>query len=154
MSTYTNLLFHVIYSTKFRRPMITSVWQDELYAYIGGILRDNRGVLLKAGGVEDHIHLLAKLPPTIAVSDLLRLIKVSSSKWINEVNKPNRPFEWQTGYAAFSVSESQTESVASYISNRREHHQSRTFQEEFLLMLKKNNIEFDPRYLFEQETIQ
>ncbi len=90
MSTYTNLLFHVIYSTKYRKPTIDAAWQDELYGYIGGILRENRGLLLKAGGIEDHIHLLAKLPPTIAVSDMLRLMKANSSKWINEEKKPKK----------------------------------------------------------------
>ena len=154
MSTFTNLLFHIIYSTKYRKPTIDPVWQDELFGYIGGILRDNRGVLLKAGGVEDHIHLLAKLPPTIAVSDMLRLIKANSSKWIHEMKKPKRQFEWQPGYAAFSVSESQTGSVETYISNQREHHRTRTFQEEFLLFLKKHHIEYDARFVFEQELIQ
>ena len=154
MSTYTNLLFHIIYSTKYRKPTIDQVWQDELYGYIGGILRENRGVLLKAGGIEDHVHLLAKLPPTIAVSDMLRLMKANSSKWINEVKEPKQRFEWQPGYAAFSVSESQVGSVESYIANQREHHQTRTFQEEFLLYLKKHNIEYDARYVFEQELIQ
>ena len=153
MSTYTNLLFHIIYSTKYRKPSIDPLWQDELYAYIGGILRDNRGVLLKAGGIEDHIHLLAKLPPTIAVSDMLRLMKANSSKWINETKKPKKSFEWQPGYAAFSVSESQVGTVESYIENQREHHQKRTFQEEFLLLLKKHGIEYDPQYVFEEEVI-
>lgn len=154
MSTYTNLLFHIIYSTKYRKPTIDPVWQDELYGYVGGILRENRGVLLKAGGIEDHIHLLAKLPPTIAVSDMLRLMKANSSKWINEVKTPKKPFEWQPGYAAFSVSESQVGAVAAYIANQREHHHTRSFQEEFLLFLKLHNIECDPRYVFEQEVIQ
>lgn len=153
MSTYTNLLFHIIYSTKYRKPTIDPIWQDELYAYIGGVLRENRGVLLKAGGIEDHIHLLAKSPPTIAVSDMLRLIKTNSSKWINEVKKPKKMFEWQPGYAALSVSESQVGAVESYISNQRKHHQTRTFQEEFLLLLKKHKIEYDVRYVFEQEAI-
>jgi len=154
MSTYTNLLFHVIYSTRCRKPTIDPIWQDELYGYIGGILRDNRGVLLKAGGIEDHIHLFAKLPPTIAVSDMLRLVKANTSKWINDAKKPRRTFEWQPGYAAFSVSESQVGAVESYIANQREHHQKRTFKEEFLLLLKKHGIEYDSRYVFEQETIQ
>ena len=153
MSTYTNLLFHIIYSTKYRKPSIDPLWQDELYAYIGGILRDNRGVLLKAGGIEDHIHLLAKLPPTIAVSDMLRLMKANSSKWINETKKPKKSFEWQPGYAAFSVSESQVGTVESYIENQREHHQKRTFQEEFLLLLEKHGIEYAPQYVFEEEVI-
>ena len=118
-----------------------------------GRLRDNRGVLLKAGGIEDHIHLLAKLPPTIALSDMLRLMKANSSKWINETKKPKKSFEWQPGYAAFSVSESQVGTVESYIENQREHHQKRTFQEEFLLLLKKHGIEYDPQYVFEEEVI-
>ena len=105
MSTYTNLLFHIIYSTKYRKPSIDPLWQDELYAYIGGILRDNRGVLLKAGGIEDHIHLLAKLPPTIAVSDMLRLMKANSSKWINETKKPKHRNPWARahGYTISSL---------------------------------------------------
>jgi REP element-mobilizing transposase RayT len=74
-NTYTNLLFHVVYSTKYRKPLIKPEWQDDLYAYIGGIIRAEKGTLLTAGGMSDHIHLLAKLPPTIAVSDMLRLIK-------------------------------------------------------------------------------
>jgi putative transposase len=85
---------------------------------------------------------------------MLRLMKANSSKWINEVKKPKKAFEWQPGYAAFSVSESQVGTVEAYISNQREHHQTRTFEEEFLLFLKKHNIQFDPHYVFEQEVIQ
>ena len=84
MSTYTNLLFHIIYSTKYRKPVIEPSWQDKLYGYIGGIIRENQGKLLKIGGVEDHVHLLAKLSPTIAISDVLRLIKTNSSKWVDD----------------------------------------------------------------------
>ena len=88
------------------------------------------------------------------MSDMLRLVKANSLKWINKVKELKKPFEWQPGYAAFSVSGSQVESIEAYVSNQREHHQTRTFQEEFLLLLKKHNIEFDPRYVFEQEVIQ
>lgn len=153
MSTYTNLLFHIIYSTKYRKPAIRSEWQDDLYGYIGGIVRDQKGTLLKIGGIEDHVHLLAKLSPTIAISDVLRTIKSNSSKWINERSDVSRKFEWQSGYAAFSVSESQMPSVAEYISNQAEHHRTKSFEEEFLAILKKHNIEFDMRYVFEQEVI-
>ena len=153
MSNFTNLLFHVIYSTKYRKPTIRPDWQDELYGYIGGITRDQKGTLLKIGGVDDHVHLLVKLSPTIAISDVLRMIKSNSSKWINERPNVSRKFEWQTGYAAFSVSESQMLSVADYITNQAEHHRKKTFEEEFLAILKKHNIEFDMRYVFEQEVI-
>ena len=153
MSTFTNLLFHIIYSTKYRKPTIHTEWQDDLYGYIGGIVRDQKGKLLKIGGVEDHVHLLAKLGPTNAISDVLRKIKSNSSKWINERSDVSRKFEWQSGYAAFSVSESQLPAVSEYIANQAEHHRKKTFEEELLAILKKHNIEFDMRYVFEQEVI-
>ncbi len=105
MSTFTNLLFHIIYSTKYRKPFIRSQWQDDLYGYIGGIIREQKGTLLRIGGVEDHVHLLTKLSPTVAISDAMRTIKANSSKWINMRADVTRKFEWQSGYAAFSVSE-------------------------------------------------
>ncbi len=154
MSTFTNLLFHIIYSTKYRKPTIRPDWQDDLYGYIGGIVRGQQGTLLKIGGVEDHVHLLAKLSPTVAISDVLRKIKSNSSKWINERPDVSRKFEWQSGYAAFSVSESQMPSVSEYIANQAEHHRKKTFEEEFLDILKKHNIDFDVRYVFEQEIVQ
>ncbi len=153
MSTFTNLLYHIIYSTKYRKPTICEEWQDDLYGYLGGIVRDQKGTLLKIGGVQDHVHLLAKLSPTIAISDVLRKIKSNSSKWINERSDVTRKFEWQSGYAAFSVSESQMPSVSEYIANQAEHHRKNTFEEEFLAILKKHNPEFDMRYVFEQEVI-
>lgn len=153
MSTFSNLLFHIIYSTKYRKPTIRTEWKDDLYGYIGGIVRDQKGTLLKIGGVEDHVHLLVQLSPTIAISDVMRKIKSNSSKWINERSGVTRKFEWQSGYAAFSVSESRMPAVAEYIANQAEHHQTKTFEEEFLAILMKHNIEFDMRYIFEQEVI-
>ena len=120
-NTYTNLLFHIVYSTKYRKPLIDAKWQDDLYAYMGGIIREEKGILLCAGGMADHVHLLAKLPPTIAVSDMLRLIKTNSSKWLGERDDV-RYFEWQEGYAAFSVSESQADRVREYVLHQEEHH--------------------------------
>ncbi len=154
MSTYTNLLFHIIYSAKYRKRSIRPEWQDDLYGYIGGIVREQKGTLLKIGGVEDHVHLLAKLSPTIAISDVLRKIKANSSKWVNERSDVTRKFEWQSGYAAFSVSESQMPSVSEYIANQEEHHRKKTFEEEFLAILNKHNIEFDMRYVFDKEIIK
>ncbi len=153
MSTFTNLLFHVVYSTKYRKPSIQPVWQDELYGYIGGILRESNGTLLKIGGIADHVHLLAKLSPTLAISDVLRVVKTNSSKWINERSDVRFKFQWQPGFAAFSVSESQLPVVESYIANQAEHHRKRTFEEEFLMMLRRHNIKYDPRYVFEREIV-
>ena len=154
MSTFTNLLFHIVYSTKYRKLMIEKSWQDDLYGYVGGIVRDHKGTLLCMGGVSDHVHLLAKLSPTIAVSDMLRLIKSNSSKMVNETMTLLIPFEWQPGYAAFSVSESQYPRVRDYILNQEEHHRKKTFQEEFIELLEKHNITYDLRYVFEQEIIE
>jgi REP element-mobilizing transposase RayT len=154
MSTFTNLLFHVVYSTKYRTPTINENWQDELYAYIGGIIREEKGILLKIGGVADHCHRLAKFSPTIAVSDMLRLIKTNSSKWINDRSDVNKQFQWQPGYAAFSVSESQSSIVSRYIENQREHHRIKSFEEEFLEMLDRHGFEYDLRYVFEREIIE
>jgi len=151
-NTYTNLLFHIVYSTKYRKPLIKPSWQDELYGYMGGIIRAEKGILLVAGGIEDHVHLLAKLPPTIAVSDMLRLIKANSSKWA--YGRPDVPyFEWQAGYAAFSVSESNVPSVRKYIGSQEEHHRKQSFRDEYLALLRRHNIEFDERYVFEEEHI-
>ena len=116
-------------------------------------MRDQNGTLLKVGGIEDHVHLLAKLSPTISISDVLQKIKSNSSRWINERADVTRKFEWQSGYAAFSVSESQMPSVDDYIANQAEHHRKKSFEEEFLAILQKHNIEFDMRYVFEQEII-
>jgi putative transposase len=154
MSTFTNLLFHVVYSTKYRKPMIEKSWQDELYGYIGGVIRENKGTLLCMGGVNDHVHLLAKLSPTIAISDMLRLIKANSSKMVNEKIKPRIPFEWQSGYGAFSVSESQYEKVRAYLLNQEVHHRKQTFEQEFIAILDRHKITYDLRYVFEQEVIQ
>ena len=151
-NTYTNLLFHVVYSTKYRKSLISPHWQDDLYGYIGGIIRNEKGILLTIGGTSDHVHLLAKLPPTIAVSDLLRLINTNSSRWLNERGDV-RYFEWQAGYSAFSVSESQVDRVRQYIQAQEQHHRTITFREEYLAMLRKHNIEFDERYVFEEEHV-
>lgn len=154
MSTFTNLLFHIVFSTKYRKPTIESAWQDQLYGYVGGIIRENKETLLCMGGVSDHVHLLAKLSPTIAVSDMLRLIKTNSSKMVNENVRTRISFQWQAGYAAFSVSESQHDPVRAYILNQEEHHRKTTFQDEFIELLQRHRITYDPKYVFEQEIIE
>jgi putative transposase len=154
MSTFTNLLFHVVYSTKYRQNSIVPEWEDEMYGYIGGIVREEKGILLKIGGMPDHVHLLAKFPPTIAVSDMLRLIKTNSSKWVNERPDVKSKFEWQSGYGAFSVSESQVPIVSKYIANQKEHHKNKSFEDEYLETLKRHGIQYDLRYVFEKEVIE
>ena len=126
--TYTNLLYHLVFSTKERIPLITKELQPDLYAYIGGIVRGEGGVLLEVGGISDHVHLLAKFKPTVAISDLLKKIKGGSSKWVNEEKFKLRKFGWQDGYAAFSVSESQVDAVRRYIREQEQHHCGPSYQ--------------------------
>jgi len=148
-STYTNLLYHIVFSTKVRRPFINPELGEELHPYIGGIIRDAGGEPIEIGGVADHVHILAKLPATLAVADALRLIKSNSSKWAGERPDLVRTFTWQTGYAAFTVSKSQVGTVREYIQNQERHHRRKTFKQELVSLLKKNDIEYDERYLWD-----
>ena len=148
-STYTNLLYHLVFSTKDRTPLITEDLQEELHRYIAGIIRAEGGVQLEIGGVEDHIHILARIKPAIAVSEVLAKVKANSSKWLNDHKMKMRKFGWQVGYAAFSVSESQVPTVRDYIRNQKDHHHKQTFQEELVALLDRHGIEYDPRYLWD-----
>jgi REP element-mobilizing transposase RayT len=148
-STYTNLLYHIVFSTKDRIPLITDEFKEELYRYIGGIVRAEGGVQLEIGGVTDHVHILAKIKPAISVSEMLAKLKANSSKWINDHKMKFRKFGWQEGYAAFTVSESQVAVVREYIRNQQEHHRKQTYQEEFVALLERHGIEYDPQYLWD-----
>jgi putative transposase len=149
VSTYTNLLYHIIFSTKERRPFINPKLRVELHPSIGGIIRDLKGEPIEIGGVEGHIHILAKLPATLALSDALREIKSNSSKWAGERPDLVRTFLWQTGYAAFTVSKSQVVVVRKYIRNQELHHRRKSFKQELVSLLKKNDIDYDERYLWD-----
>ncbi len=151
MSSFTNLAYHIIFSTKFRQPLIQIALQKRLYEYVGGIIRATNGLMIEIGGIEDHIHVLANLSPTKAVSDSIREIKANASKWINELPERTTRFEWQKGYGAFTVSYSQIESVRHYIQNQGEHHKTKTFEDEYMKFLQLHNIAFNRPYLFEGE---
>jgi len=146
--TFTNLLYHVIFSTKDRVPVLEPALRPELYAYMGGIIRGEKGSLITAGGVFDHVHLLAKFPPALSVSEMLRHIKANSSAWVNDARRVTGQFAWQAGYGAFSVSESAVGSVAVYIEGQVEHHRVRTFQEEFIVFLERHGVAYDERYIW------
>jgi len=145
--TYTDILMHVVFSTKDRMPLLTSDLKPKLFAYMGGICENLKCVPHKINGPDDHLHLLVGMTPTIATSDFLRLLKSNSSKWVNE-QQPSDPFDWQTGYAAFSVSHSNQEAVFKYIENQEEHHKKITFKQELLALLKKHGIKYDERYIW------
>jgi REP element-mobilizing transposase RayT len=143
-NTYSKLNYHIIFSTKNRIPLIAETVRDELYGYIGGILRGNGGVLLVAGGMPDHVHLLAGWGTSISVAKMLQLIKANSSKWMNErPDVATGRFGWQEGYGAFTVSESQLAIVRKYILSQEEHHRKFSFREEFIELLKRHGIPYD-----------
>ena len=151
MGSFTQLNYHVVFATKRRRRVIAKEHSGLLYNYVGGIVRGFEGILDSSGGIEDHVHLLVNIPAKLAVSDAIRSIKSNSSRWINEQNWNVDSFEWQKGYGAFTVSYSQMDRVRAYIANQESHHQKLTFQQEYVNLLKKHNIDFEPKYLFEDE---
>jgi putative transposase len=144
--TYTNLLFHIVFSTKGRRPYITTAIEEELYRYLGGTIRNLQGTLLEAGGMPDHVHLLAKLKPIHRLSDFMREVKANSSGWLGE-RVPR--FAWQDGYSAFSVSESQVDSVRGYLRRQKDHHRERDFKEELEALFERHGVMFDRERLWQ-----
>ena len=145
--SFTNLLYHLIFSTKDRRPLITLDYQPRLYDYIGGIIRNEGGISLGIDGIEDHVHVLAKLRPDKALSDVLRVLKCNASGWMHDVFPRLADFSWQRGYAAFTVSQSNVQDVQRYLARQKEHHAKVSFRDEFIIFLKENGIEYDERFV-------
>jgi putative transposase len=151
-STYSSLLYHIIFSTKHREPLITPALREELYLYVAGILRGQDGLALEIGGMPDHLHLVIRIKPDVSVSEIVRLVKANSSnssKWANERLTGMWRFAWQRAFGAFTVSSSQLDAVRQYVRTQEDHHRVRTFQEEFVDFLKRHEIEFDERYVWD-----
>ena len=151
--SFHGILVHVIFSTQYRDRLLAEEWRDELFSVIGAQVKGHKGALLQAGGIEDHIHLLLKIHPSFAIADTIRHLKANSSHWINETSRMTGKFHWQKGYAAFSVSQSVAERVSKYISNQAEHHKQKTFEDEFLELLDRHKIVYDPAYVFDDEIV-
>jgi REP element-mobilizing transposase RayT len=147
--TFSNLLVHVIFSTKDRRPHLDAELKPQLFAYMGGIIRELDSKLFIINGPADHVHLLISLSAKWSVADAMRVLKTNSSRWVHEQWPQRADFAWQTGYGAFSVSHSQRSKVWKYIEGQEEHHRTVTFQEEFVKFLKAHGIEYDERYIWE-----
>ncbi len=143
--TYVSGLVHYVFSTKERRRCIDEAMRPKLWAYLGGIARQNGMKALAIGGTDDHVHILLSLPGTIAIAKAVQLLKGGSSKWMNE--HPRTDFQWQEGYGAFTVGVSQVDTTVEYIRTQAEHHKKHSFEEEFVAFLKKHTIECDPRYV-------
>jgi REP element-mobilizing transposase RayT len=147
--TFSNLRLHIVFSTRHREPLITADLQPRLHKFIGGIVRDERGKLLEIGAVADHVHLLVSWRTDGTIADLVKNVKARSSAWLHKTFSGGRAFRWQEGYGVFSVSHSQAPKVVNYIRGQAEHHRKKSFQQEFLELLKRHNIEYDPRYVFD-----
>ena len=147
--SYVSSYWHCVFSTKERRRLITPELRERLWPYLGGIARQNKITPVEIGGVEDHVHLLLSLPSTMAISKAMQLLKGGSSKWVHDTFPEHSLFAWQEKYGAFSVSVSRLDTIAAYIQGQEAHHQTETFQEEFLKLLKRHRIEYDERYLWE-----
>ena len=144
-STFFSLHYHIVFSTKERRPFIKREWRPDLHSYLGGIIKGMNGVAEIVGGVEDHVHLLASLRPVHCIADLLRDSKKDSSTWFKE--RFDRSFLWQEGYAAFTVSPTATDAVRRYIARQEEHHCRHSFEDELRKLLEAAGIKYDEKYL-------
>lgn len=146
--SYTSLHYHIVFSTKERRPFLDPDGDERLQAYFGGIIRNMKAKLHAVNNTADHVHLAVGLHPTLSVASFTGTIKTNSSKWIHETFESLQAFAWQEGYSAFSVSYSGIDKVIEYINNQQEHHKKLSFEEELVLLLKKHKIEYDPKYVF------
>jgi REP element-mobilizing transposase RayT len=145
--SFTKLQYHLVFSTKERRPAIAPELMPRLVPYLGGIIRNLGGQMLAANGTSDHMHVAAILTQKTALMDVLMRIKADSSGWIHSTFPEHRDFAWQDGYSAFSVSESVMPSVCSYAAGQAQHHSKMTFEQELIAMLEAHQIAYDPKYL-------
>lgn len=148
-NSFQQIYIHYVFSTKNRKPLIKPVFEKRLWAYIGGIGREKRFPVIICGGMPDHLHLLVSLNASISISKTIKTIKANSSKWINDNFYEQRQFKWQSGYGAFSVSQSGLSSVNKYIQNQKRHHEQLSFKKEFVQLLKRYHIEYDEKYLWD-----
>ena len=147
--SYTCLHYHLVFSTKDRRPTITPAIRQRLWEYLGGIVRGAGGIPIQIGGTDDHVHLLVTLRQQPALADFMRELKAGSSGWVHDTFPGASEFWWQTGYGAFTVSHSALDIVKWYIVNQEEHHKKQSFQDEFRALLERHGIAFDDKYLWE-----
>lgn len=146
-NTYTQIYLQFVFAVQNRASLIRSEWQEELYKYITGIVRNQKHKLIAINGVPNHVHLFVGYKPHQLLAELLQDIKGSSSTWINDNRLVNGKFSWQEGYGAFSYSHSHIDRVCKYIMNQEQHHQKRTFRDEYFELLKKYEILYDERFI-------
>ena len=145
----SNILIHLIWSTKDRHPWLEPRIRDETHAYLASAVRQCDCEAYRVGGVSDHVHLAVRLSRTLSVADLVKEIKTASSKWLKAHNPSLTDFSWQLGYGAFSVGMSQKETLLHYIDTQEEHHKTRTFQDDYRDFLKKYGIDYNEHYVWD-----
>lgn len=148
-NTYSQINIHCVFAVKGRENIITENFRDNLHKYMSGVLKNHNVFPLAVNGWKDHIHIFFELSPNLRISDIMRDLKSASSKWVNDNRFVLGKFQWQNGYGAFSYSRSQRNDVINYIINQEEHHENKTFKQEYLEMLRKFEIDFRAEYLFE-----
>ena len=147
MSTHTAISYHIVFSTKDRIPALTQDRREDLFRYISGITRNRQSHLYRIDGVDDHLHILTSLHPTVCLADFVKEIKTGSTHWIKEKAVFKRFSHWQDGYGAFTCSQREVDGLVEYIKNQEQHHRKVNFQEEYRKLLTEAGIEFDEGYL-------
>lgn len=148
-NTYSKIYIQTIFGVKYREALLDKKWRSEIFAIIGNLINETECKTILVNGVEDHVHCFFGLKPNIAISDIMRIVKAKSSKYINENNLTKTRFEWQAGFGAFSYNQENVDKVFKYIQNQEEHHTKETFKTEYLEMLERFQIPFDERYIFD-----
>ncbi|HZI26404.1 MAG TPA: IS200/IS605 family transposase [Chryseolinea sp.] len=147
-NTYTQISIQAVFAVQGRKNFISNTWRDVLHQYIAGIIR-KEATVLAVGGWKDHVHIFFGLPPNLRISDLIQKTKANSSRWINEQKFVGGKFQWQQGYGAFSYSKSHRDAVIKYIIDQERHHKDCNFQKEYLELLCRFQVNYDPKYMFE-----
>ena len=145
----SRVLIHLVFSTKNREPLLTPAIQNELHPYLAGALDNMNGPSLRVGGVEDHVHLFFGLCRTLTIAQVVESVKTSSSKWIKSKGGGFAGFHWQSGYGAFSVSQSDADAVVAYVADQERHHQKMTFQDEYRRLLERYRVNYDEQYVWD-----
>ncbi|HET9053888.1 MAG TPA: IS200/IS605 family transposase [Cyclobacteriaceae bacterium] len=149
-NTYHQVYLQTVFVVKYRQALLAKEWRSEVFGVIGNLINETGCKTLIVNGVSDHVHCLVGLRPVVSISELLKVIKAKSSKYINDHNLTNHRFEWQEGYGVFSYARAQVDTVYHYIKNQESHHQKQTFRDEYISLLKEFEIDYIDQYLFKE----
>ncbi|MCH6201482.1 IS200/IS605 family transposase [Aquiflexum sp. LQ15W] len=147
--TFSQIYIQYVFAVKGRENLLLNPWREEVFKYMAGIIKGKKHKPIIVNGVTDHVHVFVGIKPAMSISDLIRDVKNNSSNFINENKFVKGKFEWQEGYGAFSYSHSQLDNVYQYILNQEEHHMKISFKQEYISFLKKFEIEYEEKYLFD-----